>query len=160
MKRSSSPGNPYHAKDGKFTTGPKADIIAKHEKDYYADRTEQRKAKVLLKADTPVGRVRITQRSVYHIRKGHSLMVSQQNREAIKDVLSNPQYIFRSSETGEGKASRIVFFGKSQKATFRDRFLIKVIAQEEGAREYAVITAFPVKAVKGKIGEKIYEKEK
>lgn len=103
-------------------------------------------------AHTPLGyEVAFTEESWNHIvARGHDMM--EGNEEAIKDTLTNPNCVFESSEHPE---SRHVYFGKSAKASYGEKFLTKVIV--EVPNEYnnigKVVSAWPQKEVKGGINQ-------
>ena len=153
--RVSSKGNPYHDEKGRFTS-PNRSVATSQKKDYeYNQQTSARGHKVLFQAKTPRGyKVVFNVSSMLHTKKNHAMMISKANQKAIKEVLKDPDKIYRSAEF----PNREVFFGKSDKATFGTKYYIKVIVQrnENGG---VVKTAFNTENLGGNVGEILYEKD-
>ena len=153
--RVSSKGNPYHDEKGRFTSPNRSVATSQKKACEYNKQTSERGHKVLFQAKTPRGyHVIFNVSSMLHTKKNHAIMVSKVNQKAIKEVLKNPEKVYRSAEF----PNREVFFGKSEKATFGTKYYIKVIVQRDGKNGVVKTVFNPVK-IGGNIGELLYGEE-
>lgn len=86
-----------------------------------------------------------------HIAAGHKIM--QNNIAAVKDTITEPDSVYESNQTPK----REVYFKKSLKPTYKDKFSTKVIVEYEN-EVGEVVTAFPQPTESGGIGNVLYKK--
>ena len=97
--------------------------------------------------DTKFGKCVCTTSSWNHITNGHKIMAK--NEAAIVDTLKEPLYVYKSDKWG----NRDVYFAKSQKATYGEKFYTKVVVENNKEKPNEVITAWPQPDIKGGIEE-------
>lgn len=102
------------------------------------------------KVESPLGyTVSCTEENWEHI-KQHQIM--EGNIDAIIDAIGDPFAIYTSQEWSE---TRDVYFGKSERASYGDKLLTKVIVNKptEYNSEGEVVSAWPQKDISGNIDE-------
>lgn len=85
-----------------------------------------------------------------HITNNHEIM--EANKEAIKDTLEKPLCIYNSNQW----TNRQIYFGKTDKATYGDKFYTKVVVEmpDTNETEGRLISAWPQKDIKGNVDER------
>ena len=85
-----------------------------------------------------------------HIVNGHTIM--ENNKDAVIDTISSPDFVFESSYN----SNRMIFIKNSCSSTYYNSLLTKVIVQSNNDKEGEIVTAFPIKKIKGGIGNVVY----
>lgn len=88
-----------------------------------------------------------------HVIVGHQIM--KNNKEAVEETITSPDIVFQSGEYDK----REVYFKETSSASYSNKFKTKVIVEYDESDVGEIVTAFPIKDVKGGIGNVIYQKE-
>lgn len=102
------------------------------------------------KVESPLGyTVNCSVESWEHLTQ-HEIMLK--NREAIIEAVGDPTWVYKSAEWPE---KRDIYFGKSEKATYGENLLTKVVADRPTKYndEGEIVSAWPTKDVSGNISE-------
>lgn len=86
-----------------------------------------------------------------HIVKNHNIMYK--NSDAVEDAITTPDIVYNSDQYDDRK----VFFKSSDIATYGKKFKTKVIVEYDSDNNGEVVTAFPVKEIKGGISDVVFE---